>query len=149
MAQVHEKGVWRMSVFVLHLAFSLPMFHPSLLFLYTHFDITFQSTILPYLPVLKAEDTRNCIAMFGYLAKSDANTGYEPKKFDKNTSVDDDTTLINDPDHNTSDFSKTTNENTRQFGVPTVFESSVLHVSHDDLALQIEGKECMQSGNRC
>ena len=36
---------------------------------------------------------RTCIAKFGYLAKSDANTGYERKKFDKNTSVDDDTTL--------------------------------------------------------
>ena len=33
--------------------------HPSLLFLYIHFDITFQSTILPYFPVLKAQDTRN------------------------------------------------------------------------------------------
>ena len=70
------------------------------------------------------------IAKFGYLTKSDANTGYEPKKFGKNTSVDDDTTLINDPDQNTSDFSKTLNENTSQFGVHTVFESSVLHVSH-------------------
>ena len=33
--------------------------HPSLLFLYIHFDITFQSTILPYFPVLKAQDTGN------------------------------------------------------------------------------------------
>ena len=73
---------------------------------------------------------RTCIAKFGYLTKSDANTGYDPKKFDKNTSVNDDTTLINDPDQNTSDFSKTMNENTSQFGVHTVFESSVLHVSH-------------------
>ena len=40
----HEKGVCRMSVFVLYLAFSLLMFHPSLLFLYTHLDITFLST---------------------------------------------------------------------------------------------------------
>ena len=75
---------------------------------------------------------------FGYLAKFGLNTGYEPKKFDENTSMDDDTTLISDPDHNISDISKTTNENTSQFGVHTVFESSVLHVSHDDFALQIE-----------
>ena len=47
---------------------------------------------------------RACIAKFGYSAKSDANTGSEPNKFDKNTSVDDDTTLINDPNHNFSDF---------------------------------------------
>ena len=45
----------------LHLAFSLLMFHPSLLLLYILFDITFQSTILPYLPlpVSKTQDTRN------------------------------------------------------------------------------------------
>ena len=42
--------------------------------------------------------------------------------------MDDDTTLINDPKHNISDFSKTTNKNIRQFGVPTVFETSVSHV---------------------
>ena len=56
--------------------------------------------------------------------------------------------LINYPNHNFSDFSKTTNENTSQFGVHTVFESSVLCVSHDDFALQMESKENMQSGNR-
>ena len=83
------------------------------------------------------------------MAKSDANTGYESKKFDKNTSVDDDTTLINDPNHNISDFSKTTNKNIGQFGVPTVFETSVSHVSHDDFALQTESKENMQSENCC
>ena len=59
MAQVSWKGVCRMSVFVLYLAFSSLMFNPSLLFLYIHFDITIQSTILPYLPVLEAQDTRN------------------------------------------------------------------------------------------
>ena len=107
--------------------------------------------ILPYFPVLKAQDTqrRTCIAKFGYLANSDVNTGYEPKEFDNIGSVDDHTMLINDPNHNFSDFSQTTNENTTQFGVPTVFESSVLHVCHDDFALQTESKESMQSGNRC
>ena len=45
---------------------------------------------------------------FGYLAKSALNTGFEPKKFDKITSVDSDTMLIDDPDLNEiSDFSKT------------------------------------------
>ena len=33
--------------------------HVSLLFLYIHFDITFQSTILPYFPVLEAQDMRH------------------------------------------------------------------------------------------
>ena len=55
---------------------------------------------------------RTSIEEFGFLATSGLNTGYEPNEFDKITSVEDDTTLINDPDHNTSDFSKTTNENT-------------------------------------
>ena len=61
---------------------------------------------------------------------SSFSTGHEPKEFDKITSVDNDTTLINDQNHSISDFSKTTNENTCQFGVHTVLESSVLHVSH-------------------
>ena len=43
---------------------------------------------------------RTCIAKFGYPAKSDANTGCEPKKFDKITSVDSDTMLIDGPDFN-------------------------------------------------
>ena len=104
----------RMSSSLCHLTFSLLMFHPSLLLLF--FD---GHDFLPNFPDLNE--------LFGYLAKSSLNTGYEPKKFDKNTSVDDDATLINDPDHNFWDFSKTMNENTRQFGVHTVFESSVLH----------------------
>ena len=54
---------------------------------------------------------RTCIAKFGYLAKSDANTGCEPNEFDKITSVDSDTMLIDDPDLNEiSDFSKNTRE---------------------------------------
>ena len=153
MAQVSwNKGVCHMSVFVLYLAFSSLMFHPSLLFLYIHFDITFSVHNLAVLSRPKSAghaQRRTCIAKFGYLAKSDANAGNEPNEFDKNNSVDDDTMLINDPNHNFSDFSKTTSENTRQFGVPTVFESSVSHVSHDDFALQIESRESMQSGNRC
>ena len=58
-SSVMKKGVCHMSVFVLYFAFSSLMFHPSLLFLYIHFDITFQSTILLYFPVQKAQDTRN------------------------------------------------------------------------------------------
>ena len=50
---------------------------------------------------------RTCIAKFDHLASSGANTGYEPKEFDKITSVDSDTTLINGQNHSLSDFSKT------------------------------------------
>ena len=59
MAQGHEKFVCCMCVISLHLAFSLLMFHPSLLFLHTHLDITFLSVFLPNFPVLKAQDMRN------------------------------------------------------------------------------------------
>ena len=73
-----------------------------------------------------------CIAKFGYLAKSDANTACEAKEFDKITSVDNDTMLIDDPDlDGISDLSKT-HENIGLFGVLTMFESSVSNVSHDD-----------------
>ena len=121
------------------------MFHPSLLFFHTHFDITFLSIFLPNFPVLKAQD----IEMFGYLAKSDANTGYEPKQFDKITFVDNDTMLIDDPDlDEISDFSKNTRDNTGMFGVPSMFETSVSHVSHGDFALEIEDKRKHASANR-
>ena len=125
------------------------MLHPSLLlssllFLDGHFEITPDNDLtdfdvhdfLPNFSDLKAQvkRTQHEDELFDYLAKSALNTGYEPEKFDKITSVDDDTMLINDPNHNFSDFSKTTHENTTQFGVPTVFESSVSHVSHDDLS---------------
>ena len=61
MAQVREKGVCRMSVFVLHLAFSILMCHPSFavsvrrLFLSLDFPV---HTFLPCLPVVKAQGTR-------------------------------------------------------------------------------------------
>ena len=58
--------------------------------------------------------------------------------------------LIDDPDLNEiSDFSKNTHENIGQFGVLTMFESSVSHVSHDDFALQIESKESMHRETDC
>ena len=67
-----------------------------------------------------------------------------PKQLDKVTSVDGDTTPINDPDHDSiSDFPKNTHENTGLFGVPTVFEASVSQVPHGGFALQRECKESM------
>ena len=125
----------RMSSSLCHLTFSLLIFHPSLLLLFLdcHSRPRPHRLWRPRLPAelsdLKAQVKRTPHEdeLFGYRAKSALNTGYEPKKFDKNTSVDDDATLINDPDHNFWDFSKTMNENARQFGVHTVFESSVLN----------------------
>ena len=116
------------------------MFHPSLLlsfllFLDGHFETTPDYDLtdfdvhdfLPNFPDLNAQVKRapHEDELFGYLAKSALNTGYEPNKFNKNTSVDEDAMPINDPDNNFSDFSWATNENTSQFGVHTLFESSV------------------------
>ena len=91
----------------------------------------------------------------GYLAKSALNTGYEPKKFDKSTSVDNDTMLIDDSDLNEiSDFSKNARENSGLFGVLTMFESSVSHVSHrtfliGNFALQRGSQESMHREDDC
>ena len=95
------------------------MIHLSLLFSDGHFetnpdhDFTDKPTILPYFPVLKAQDMRN--------SAPEQNTSFEFYELDKIISMDDDKMLINDPNHNFSDFSITTNENTGQFSVPTVF----------------------------
>ena len=69
----------------------------------------------------------------GYLADPTHSTSYESKEFDKITSADGDTTPFNDPNYdNISDFSKITRENTGLFGVSTMFEASVSHVSHGE-----------------
>ena len=53
--------------------------------------------------------------------------------FDESTPADGDTTPINDPNYdNISDFSKITRENTGLFGVSTMLEASVSHVSHGE-----------------
>ena len=58
--------------------------------------------------------------------------------------------LIDDPDLvEISDFSKNTHENTGLFGVSTMLEASVSHVSHGDCALQIEDKESMHRETDC
>ena len=97
------------------------MFHPSsLLFLHGHFGTNLTdaliSMVLPNFPDPKARVKRipHEDEQSGYLAKSVLLTGYEPQEFDKITSMDDDTTPINDRDRNISDFSKTTSENTGQ-----------------------------------
>ena len=74
--------------------------------------------------------------------RSHAVHRFEPKEFDKITSADGDTTLINDQNYdNISDFSKITRENTGLFGVPSMFEASVSHVSYGEFPLQGESKD--------
>ena len=94
-AQVSVKKVFACVSLISPSRFLPLMIHPSsLLFLHGHFetnpdyDLTADSDIhmiLPYFPVLKVQEMRHsalAIAMFGYLTRSDANTGYEPKEFD-------------------------------------------------------------------
>ena len=129
MAQGREKGLLHAHLVDLYLAFSILMFHPpSLLFLHGHFDTTFPSAqSLPSSTRPKSAGHahfRTRAQEFGYLADPTHSTGYEPKQRDKTTSVDGDTTPINDPDHDSiSDFSKTHSENTGLFGVPTVLKT--------------------------
>ena len=107
MAQCHEKGLLHAHVVDLHLAFSILMFHPpSLLFPDGHFETTFPtSTSTTFLPSFTRPKSagqahfHTSTEGFGFLAKSGPTTGYEPKEFDKITSVEGDTTPINDPDH--------------------------------------------------
>ena len=148
------QGVCSAHVISLHLTLSILMFHPSLLFPHGHFDTSFPSA--PSLPNCSRSESagqahfRTSGGEFGYLADPAHSTGYEPKEFDKITSADGDTTLINDPNFdNISDFSKIIIENTGLLGVLTMFESSVSHVSHDDFALQIESKESMYRETDC
>ena len=125
-------------VISLHLTLSILMFHPpSLLFPDGHFETTFPTlTSAPSLPNCSRSESvdqahfRTSGGEFGYLADPTHSTGYEPKDIDKITSADGDTTPINDPNYDdVFDFAKITRENTGLFGVSTMSEASVLHVS--------------------
>ena len=104
----------RMSYLQSHF-FSL-MFHPpSLLFPHGHFD-----TMFPSAPSSSSVTRPRSAGQAHPRTCADPThlRGYEPKEFDKISSVDGDTTPINDPDHDSiSDFSKTTRENTGLFVV--------------------------------
>ena len=95
-----KEGVCCTCIIPLHLAFSSLMSHPFLLFLDGHFETIPDfdvHTFLPYVPVLQAQGMRiSARAARSVAAKSALNTVYEPKKFDKITSVDSDTMLIDD-----------------------------------------------------
>ena len=105
------------------------MLHPpSVPFPDGHFETTFPT--LTSAPSLPNSHFRTSGGEFGYQADPTHSTGYEPKEFDKITSADGDTTPINDPNYdNISDISKITLENTGLFGVSTMSEASVSHVS--------------------
>ena len=130
-------------------ALSILMFHPSsMLSPHGHFDTTFpsapSSSSFTRPRSAGQAHVRTSAREFGYLADPTHSTGYEPKEFDKTTSVDGDTTPINGPNNDSiSDFSKNTRQNTGLFGGPTMFETSVSHVSHGNFALQRGSQESM------
>ena len=143
------EGACSVCVISLHLALSILMFHPpSLLFPHGHFDTTFpsapSSSSFTRPKSAGQAHLRTSAGEFGYLADPTHSIGFEPKEFEKTTSADGDTTPINDPNHDSvSDKSRTTRENTGLFGVPTVCETSVSHVSHGNFALQRGSQESM------
>ena len=147
------------------LAFSLLMFHPSLLlsslllFLDGHFESTPDNDLTDFdvhdfpenNPALESQVKRTPHEdeLFGYLAKSALNRGYEPKKFDKITSVDNDTTIIDDPDLDIYDFSKITGKTLDNSVFPQCLNSLFRTFLIGDFVPQRESKESMQSGNSC
>ena len=86
---------------------------------------------------------------FGYLAKPVLTTGYEPKEFDKITSVDDDMTLINDPDHNISESRKPRTRTLAKSVFTQCLNPLCCTFLIGDFVPQSESKESMLSGTRC
>ena len=151
------QGVCSAHVTSLHLTLSILMFHPPSL-PFPARPLRHLVPVCTFLAELFPIRKRGSGALpherwreFGHLADPTHSTGCEPKESDKITSADGDTMLIDDPDlDEISDFSKKhTHENTRLFGVSTMLEASVSHVSHGDCALQIEDKESMHRETDC
>ena len=133
----------------------LLMFHPpSLLCPHGHFDTSF----------LSASSSLNCSrsesagqAHFRMSAEESGNvadptlsTGCEPKEFDKITSADGGTTLVNDPNYdNISDIS-TPHARTPVCSVfPQCLNPLFCTFVIGDFVLQTESKESKPSSNRC
>ena len=131
------------------------MFHPSLLLLFLDgffetipdFDI---HDILTNFPDLKAQVKRTPYEdeQFGYLAKFLPPTCYEPKEFDNVNSVDNDTTLINDQNHNISDFLKPRTSTLGNSVFTQCLNPLFCTFLVGDFVPQRESKESMHSGNR-
>ena len=91
----------------LHLALSTLMFHsPSLLFPDEHFSSPAPLSSLSRPKTVGHAHSHMSGGEFVYMAASLTSTGYEPKLLDKNTSVDDDMTPINDSDHDSISCTK-------------------------------------------
>ena len=145
-ARVVSKGVRCTCIIPLHLAFSISCMTRLCCSCTSTSTIPFRSTILPYFPVLKAQDMRHS-------ALASKSLATWPSQMQ---------TQVMSPTSSTRSLlwtttqcsmksltSPKTHENTEQFGVPSMFESSVSHVSHDDFALQIESKESIHRETDC
>ena len=150
MAQGHEKDVccMRMSSLLISLMFRPSPFAVSARSLREHFT----DAPVPHDPAELSRPksagqahSRTRTSSLATWPRPVLLTGYEPKEFDKITSVDVDTPSINDPDHNISDFSKTTSENTGHSVLNPLFCTFLI----GDFALQRESKESMPRENRC
>ena len=132
-----------MGVLVLYLAFSFLMFHPSLLFFDVHFetipdfDITDDSvhTFLPYLPVLKAQGTRISARAARSLAiwpSPPSTQVMSPRSSTRSLLWTLTRCSLTIQTSMKSLTSGKTHENKGLFGVLTMFEASVSHVSHGE-----------------
>ena len=115
------QGVCSAHVTSSHLTVSLLTFHPP--------SLLFSFLSAPSLPNCSRSESagqahfRLSAKESGYLADPTHSTSYELKEFDK----------ITDPNYDgISGFSKITRENTGLFGVSTMLEASVSHVSHGE-----------------
>ena len=128
-SSVHKCWLHAHVVISLWLSFSRLMFHPSSFAvpprsLWDHPHDVPVRTVLPNFPDLKAQVKRTPhVATWPSPSSSQV---MNPRSSTRTLSW----MLTRRSSTIISDFSKTTNENTRQFGVSTVFEPSVLHVSH-------------------
>ena len=94
---------------------------------------------------------RICIAKFGYLARTDANTGYGPNEFDKNTSVDNE--WHDDHQRSEPQYLRIPGNPLTRTLAKSVFPQCLNPLFRTfligDFVPQRESKESMQSGNRC
>ena len=110
-------------------------------------------TFLPYLPVLKAQGMR--ISARGREVWLSGQVRPQHRLWAQRVRQDHfcgqwhDAHWRSRPQWNLWLLEKHTHKNTGLFGVLTMFESSVSHVSHDDFALQIECKESMHRETDC
>ena len=127
-SRMGKRGMCNAHVVTLTLAFSLLMFHPSAplpsdnLFRHRASVSHIHGTLARFTkdPKWRVRRTSATVRMtLTTWPTCPTPTGYEPIQPGKVVRADDDSTPINDPDHDSMTSQKTTHENTGWFGVPT------------------------------